>query len=322
MSSLSIGIPVYNQVDTIEATILSILNQNVVPFEIVVCENHSTDGTREIVDKYADRVRIETPPTHLGMAANWNYCVSKCNGDWVGLCSGDDLLLPNYYKLMIKEIATHPDAVFVMGGWVNNYKDKNIREEKYLMSMGKVTMPPNTIKMLLEGPKASFAAFTFKKSTFQAVNGYDESFFLIQDWMLQFDMAFKGSFIRLDALVAEYSIISRPKLDTARDLVWVLDFIRFITTKIDKAVDSVSINRVRRAKQIILKRIFFLVIEKQIEFSKLPLNEFEKIAHEIGLSKQYRNFLVYKKAKNPNVNFGSLVKAKIKKVLISLKQPN
>jgi glycosyltransferase involved in cell wall biosynthesis len=171
MFKLSIGIPVYNQVETIAQTIESILNQTVESFEIVVCENHSTDGTRQIVDLYKDKVKVVRPPVHLGMAANWNYCVYSCNGDWVGLCSGDDLLLPNYSKTMSREIEKFPNAIFFMGGWINNLLDKGIKETRFLMSMGKVTSYPNTVKMLLEKPKASFAAFCFNRDIFNKVGG-------------------------------------------------------------------------------------------------------------------------------------------------------
>lgn len=316
MVTLSIGIPVYNQVDTIATTIESILNQTIKPFEIIVCENHSTDGTREIVESYGDKVRIVRPPKHLGMAANWNYCVNACIGDWVGLCSGDDLLLPNYCQLMTKEIESHPSAVFVMGGWINTHKDKGTREERYLMSMSKVTKPPNTIKMLLKGPKASFAAFTFNKNVFQSVNGYDESYFLIQDWMLQFDMAFKGSFVRLDALVAQYNISNRIVLENKRNILYVKDYIRFINIKLKKALDhNVKKKEVNNAIRIILKRTLYFIIEKKIDFNDLPLADLEKIAKDAGTYNTYERFLKNKKVQNPNKSIKSFLKGIVKKVL-------
>ena len=51
---VSIGIPTYNQAEYLEETILSVLNQTVPAYEIVVCNNHSTDDTEKILEKYSD----------------------------------------------------------------------------------------------------------------------------------------------------------------------------------------------------------------------------------------------------------------------------
>lgn len=50
---VSIGIPTYNQAEYLEETILSVLNQTVPAYEIVVSNNHSTDDTEKILEKYS-----------------------------------------------------------------------------------------------------------------------------------------------------------------------------------------------------------------------------------------------------------------------------
>ena len=47
---VSIGIPTYNQAEYLEETILSVLNQTVPAYEIVVSNNHSTDDTEKILE--------------------------------------------------------------------------------------------------------------------------------------------------------------------------------------------------------------------------------------------------------------------------------
>ena len=58
MKRLSIGIPTYNQGDYLEDTILSILNQTEKPYEIICSNNHSTDNTSYILEKYKDIITI------------------------------------------------------------------------------------------------------------------------------------------------------------------------------------------------------------------------------------------------------------------------
>jgi len=248
---ISIGIPVYNQAATIADAIESVLAQNEKPREIVVSENHSTDGTREIVERYRDRVRIVRPPEHIGMAANWNFCVRACEGEWVGLCSGDDRLLPNYVKSFQMATALDPSAVFVMGGWEIADEVNGTVELHHLLSMGTITRPPRTLGMLLRGPKASFAAFSFRRTTFESIGGYDPAFHLNQDWMFQFEAAKHGSFIKVDELVARYRIRNRPDLAQRRVPLYLQDMTLYLSERIWQAtahgVASAEVNRAARA---------------------------------------------------------------------------
>lgn len=253
MTKLSIGIPVYNQVNTIAETIEAALQQSIPAFEVVVSDNHSTDGTRKVVDTYKDRVRVIHPPKHLGMAENWNFCAIACQGEWVGLCSGDDLLLPNYVQSMLEGIERDEDAVFVMGGWENLDERTNTISPHYLLSMSEVTKPPKTVKMQLKGPKASFAAFCFKKNAFEKTGGYDTNFFLYQDWILQFDLAKLGSFIKVNQLVARYRISERPELEQRRRPLYVRDMTRYLHSKIWEAPETgVSMKDVEAAAKAFL----------------------------------------------------------------------
>ncbi len=57
---ISVVIPAYNEENYIEACLKSLRNQKTnVPYEIVVCDNNSTDRTVEIAKKYADKVVYE-----------------------------------------------------------------------------------------------------------------------------------------------------------------------------------------------------------------------------------------------------------------------
>jgi glycosyltransferase involved in cell wall biosynthesis len=98
---LSVGIPVYNQLTTIGQTIDSFLDQQVAPFEIVVSDNHSTDGTSEVILSYSDRVKIVSPPVHLTAVELFNFCLSQMSVDCLALMSGDDQAYPNYVSELL-----------------------------------------------------------------------------------------------------------------------------------------------------------------------------------------------------------------------------
>jgi glycosyltransferase involved in cell wall biosynthesis len=64
------------------------------PFEYIIGEDFSTDGTREIVfgyaKRYPDKIRVITADYNVGMKANGLRCIEASRGKYMALCEGDD----------------------------------------------------------------------------------------------------------------------------------------------------------------------------------------------------------------------------------------
>ena len=109
----SICIPVYNGEKTLERAIKSTLSQTFKDFELIVCDNASTDKTEKIVEKYISQgVKYYKNETNLGMARNWNRCLSLANGSYIILLHDDDAL--------------HKKFLQVENGILNNYKNIDV----------------------------------------------------------------------------------------------------------------------------------------------------------------------------------------------------
>jgi glycosyltransferase involved in cell wall biosynthesis len=85
----------YNQAEFIRHAIDSVLSQRTdFPFELVIGEDCSTDGTREIVadyeSRYPDLVRVITSETNVGARENFYRVMKACRGKYVACCEGDD----------------------------------------------------------------------------------------------------------------------------------------------------------------------------------------------------------------------------------------
>jgi len=90
----TVAIPTYNNVNTIEKTLQSCLNQTYSDeFEVLVVNNHSTDGTGTILDKYSDRIRVIENEKTVSIYENHNICLQKARGDYILYCHADDELL-------------------------------------------------------------------------------------------------------------------------------------------------------------------------------------------------------------------------------------
>ena len=90
---VSVCIPCYNGELFIAATLQSILNQSLTDFEVVLCDDQSSDQTVSIISRFGDpRVRLFRNETNLGLGRNWNRTLSLVRGKYVKLLCEDDLL--------------------------------------------------------------------------------------------------------------------------------------------------------------------------------------------------------------------------------------
>ncbi len=120
---ISVIVTTYNQEDTIGRALDSVLMQQCrVPFEIVVGEDCSTDGTQAVCRQYAERhpdiIRLIANERNKGIVNNYFDCIVAAQGDYIADCAGDDFWT-DALKLE-KEFTTmeeHPDVTLVHGPW-------------------------------------------------------------------------------------------------------------------------------------------------------------------------------------------------------------
>jgi glycosyltransferase involved in cell wall biosynthesis len=112
--AVSIGIPVYNGESFVEAALSSVLAQTWEDFEVIVCDNASTDRTAEICNDYASRdsrIRYFRNPRNLGAAPNYNLAFSHARGRYFKWLAHDDRILPSYLAKTVRVLEERRDAV-------------------------------------------------------------------------------------------------------------------------------------------------------------------------------------------------------------------
>ncbi|MFD4369008.1 glycosyltransferase family 2 protein [Rhodococcus sp. NPDC058521] len=112
---VSVVVPAYNNAEYIAETIDSILTQTYQDFELIVSDHSSTDGTMEVLRRYAndDRVQILTTPSGGGAKANWDRVSEAANGELLKLVCGDDTIFPTCLAEQVAAFDQHPSAVLV-----------------------------------------------------------------------------------------------------------------------------------------------------------------------------------------------------------------
>lgn len=107
---VSVLIDTYNHEKFIERAITSALEQDLSPsdYEIVVVDDGSTDGTPEIVKKFAPRV-VHLRKPNGGQASAFNYGIPRCRGAIVAFLDGDDWWMPKKLSTIAYEFASQPE---------------------------------------------------------------------------------------------------------------------------------------------------------------------------------------------------------------------
>jgi glycosyltransferase involved in cell wall biosynthesis len=96
---ISIGLPVANGEAYVQQALTSILHQSYPRLEVIVSDNGSTDGTRDICEACAaadQRVKYFRQPTNRGAAWNFNFTYHQSNGTFFKWAAHDDLLQPDF----------------------------------------------------------------------------------------------------------------------------------------------------------------------------------------------------------------------------------
>ena len=117
---VSVVLPVFNAAATLRQAVDSILAQDFVDFELLLVDDGSTDGSREIVTDYATRdrrVRAMLHDANVGLPATLNEALREARGRYVARMDADDESLPHRLRVQVEFMNMHP-RVAVAGSYV------------------------------------------------------------------------------------------------------------------------------------------------------------------------------------------------------------
>ena len=115
----SVIIPVRNRVRTIEDAIRSVLQQKTdFAFNLIIIDNHSTDGTSEVIARYANNpkvIHLIPPRTDLGIGGCWNFGINhpQCGRFAVQLDSDDLYSSPSTLQTIIDKFHSERCAMVI-----------------------------------------------------------------------------------------------------------------------------------------------------------------------------------------------------------------
>ena len=142
---ISVVTPSFNQAPYVEETIRSVLKQNYPRIEYIVIDGGSTDGSIDIIRKYAARLDYWVSEPDRGQTHAINKGFARCHGDLIAWLNSDDVYFPGALRAIGEAYVAHPGSIIaapVMNAWETTGR-KNITPQRLTMdAMVRFWSPP------------------------------------------------------------------------------------------------------------------------------------------------------------------------------------
>jgi hypothetical protein len=201
MPRVSVIIPVFNAVKTLAQAIDSVLVQSMRDFEIVAVDDGSRDGSREVLRRYGDSVRV-LEQQNRGPSAARNCGIANSSGDYLAFLDADDWWKPEFLVRMLAVLERDRECVLA-------YCDLQLadsRGEPLAATLAPRHPAPPTVRDMLDAlwpimPSGVVA----RRGALDKVGGYPEKLRAFEDVYLWLLLREQGPF----AYVAEELAIWR-----------------------------------------------------------------------------------------------------------------
>ncbi len=171
--------PVYNSKETLDKAILSILNQSYDKFELIIVDDHSTDGSYEISKKYANKsknIKLIRMENNFGAPHCMNIGVKNSKYEWIGIIDSDAIEPKNWLEIVTKNMQ---EGIDVIGGKYLYDRDEcksYFKKVYYFIETHSKRLKDEIYdKKNYREPKIMGGNFFFRKDVFNKNKGFDES---------------------------------------------------------------------------------------------------------------------------------------------------
>jgi glycosyltransferase involved in cell wall biosynthesis len=205
---VSITTPSCNQAAFLEQAIQSVLAQSYPYIEYSVMDGDSTDGSVDVIQRYADRLAYWESQPDRGQAHAINKGLLRARGEIIGWLNADDVLLPSTVSDVVRAFERHPEVDVVYG-----------RLER-IDARGSVIPTPNLPKDRIEFSRAYVVdeclvnqpGSFWRRRIMEKVGMLDERLVYALDYEWWIRMALSGArFLRLPQIVAKFRLSEDSK---------------------------------------------------------------------------------------------------------------
>lgn len=203
---VSVAIITFNQKDFLIECIESILSQDYPNIEIIVADDCSTDGTKEVLNNYADKYNgkfiLRLAENNQGITVNSNEAHFACTGKYIAWIGGDDLMLPGKVSRQVAFMESNPTCSICYHNLdvFDNKSGKTLHlyNDKYKAWEG-------GMEQIIRNGTFNGACATMVKRSDTPVYGFDNSLPVASDWLYWIETLRDGGKIKyINAVLGRY----------------------------------------------------------------------------------------------------------------------
>lgn len=169
---ISVAMCTYNGADFLSAQLESIIAQSRPPDEIVVCDDGSTDDTRALLNRFAEKspvpLSLQFNEKNLGSLKNFEQAIKLCSGDVIALSDQDDVWFADKLQLIDSAFSKAPQAGLVFSDAEIVDKDLKSLERRMWDEIGfdahkrKLVRAGRALEVLISGWIVTGATMAFR----------------------------------------------------------------------------------------------------------------------------------------------------------------
>ena len=183
---ISVIMGMYNCADTLSEAIESILNQTMKEWELIMCDDGSSDATYEVAElyrkRYPEKMILLRNRENRGLNYTLNRCLKAAKGKYIARMDGDDICLPERFAAEYETLETEK-TISIVSTDMGYFDQTGI--------WGKISHPEYPKKKdFLYGSPFCHAPCMVRKEAYDAVDGYTEkkSILRVEDYHLWIKM--------------------------------------------------------------------------------------------------------------------------------------
>lgn len=211
MPTVSVIVPNYNHAPYLKQRIESILDQTYQDFELILLDDCSTDGSREVMEQYRSNPHVSHivyNEANSGSAfRQWDNGIVLAKSEWIWVAESDDYAEPTFLERLMAEVAKVPDCVLAYSDtfWVNQHGQKlweTLYSDKVNTYSGRDFIRQ---KLAVCNSIANVSECIFRRDKFRPPESYRyEHMRLCGDWFFYLLLAEQGSVVELEEPLSYY----------------------------------------------------------------------------------------------------------------------
>lgn len=191
MPKISVLMGIYNCAETLREAIDSILSQTFTDWELILCDDGSTDNTYAIASEYhqkkPDKIVLLRNTQNMGLNFTLNRCLKAASGEYCARMDGDDISLPERFAREVAFLDSHPEYAIISTPMI-------FFDENGVWGRCSAIEKPTRNDFIRHSPVHCHAPCMIRREAYLAVEGYTEDIRMLrfEDVNLWYKLYSKG----------------------------------------------------------------------------------------------------------------------------------